>query len=878
MNDSDFRSRMQGGIESLFSRSAARLQGEIERIDLHCHDHNSRIPDESLGRMLGVPETWLPTADLLRQLRDSSTTCVTVTNHNNARSCFDLLDAGHDVLVGAEFSCTVPDLDIGIHVLTYGFSPEEEQKLNARRVNIYEFLDFAAEREIPTILAHPLQFYAPRGVPEPEDFDKLLLLFSSFEVVNGQRDGWQNLLAASWVEGAGEEFIADVAKRHGVAPDRYCRKPFAKRLCGGSDDHFGVFAGQTGTLLELPPDTPRGLVGSQRALYALRYGSTAPYGAWNDGEKLHMALLDYFTQVVMHMEDPGLMRILLHKGSWEQKLWAVGISNAIVELRRHRFTLSFLQAFHDAIRKGKPGLVSRFLMSRRYPALYDVLSRFRTLRAPGNTSSAELAITLPKLFRSTSSLLVDRIGKKQAQVPEWSSSLTSILEKLEIPSSIRSLVEDPVSEKHSRYKMTPFNVREFFDGLSFPFLASAVIAGASFASTRALQGKRDFKVKLSRRYDWLSPPRRALWLTDTFGDANGVSGVLRLMLEHVEAIGAEIDFATCSNTLASSANLRVLKPLSEFTLPVYRNQPIRIPDLLEFEQLMTRGSYDRIVCSTEGPMALVALYLKHAFDVPAYLYVHTDWLTFSATQFNLDEVSSDRFRRGLRALYRCFDGLIVLNSEQEEIFSGPLFDIPREKIFRTAHWISEKFSPIPGSTADGEEAAPILVYAGRVAREKGVFELPVIFERARAVNPNVELWVAGMGPDLEELKRLVPDARFLGWQSPESLAAVFRESSLLLLPSRFDTFGCVVLEAMSVGLPVCAYDTKGPRDIVEHNISGFLASSQEEFVAAVEGFCRGPSNYSLLRQGALARSQCYTANAIFPPLLSFIGLGAQATL
>ncbi|NMB64818.1 MAG: hypothetical protein GYA16_08110 [Spirochaetes bacterium] len=106
---------------------------EVLTIDLHCHDHNSNIPDEQLGRILGIPETWLPTEDLLTTLKNHGCDTYTVTNHNNARSCYELLDKGHDVLVGAEFSCTVPDYKVGIHVLAYGFTPEKEIKLNKLR-------------------------------------------------------------------------------------------------------------------------------------------------------------------------------------------------------------------------------------------------------------------------------------------------------------------------------------------------------------------------------------------------------------------------------------------------------------------------------------------------------------------------------------------------------------------------------------------------------------------------------------------------------------------------------------------------------------------------------------------------------------------------
>jgi len=70
---------------------------EVLTIDLHCHDHNSNIPNEQLGRILGIPETWLPTENLLQTLKNHGCDTFTVTNHNNARSCWQQLDKGEDI-------------------------------------------------------------------------------------------------------------------------------------------------------------------------------------------------------------------------------------------------------------------------------------------------------------------------------------------------------------------------------------------------------------------------------------------------------------------------------------------------------------------------------------------------------------------------------------------------------------------------------------------------------------------------------------------------------------------------------------------------------------------------------------------------------------
>jgi hypothetical protein len=112
-----------------FEQSMRFPKDDTLAIDLHCHDRNSSEPDEIMGRILNIPETWLEPEELIRNLKNHNCDTFTVTNHNNARSCYELQDKGYDILTGAEFSCTVPDYDAKIHVLAYGFTPVQEEKL-----------------------------------------------------------------------------------------------------------------------------------------------------------------------------------------------------------------------------------------------------------------------------------------------------------------------------------------------------------------------------------------------------------------------------------------------------------------------------------------------------------------------------------------------------------------------------------------------------------------------------------------------------------------------------------------------------------------------------------------------------------------------------
>ena len=74
--------------------------------------------------------------------------------------------------------------------------------------------------------------------------------------------------------------------------------------------------------------------------------------------------------------------------------------------------------------------------------------------------------------------------------------------------------------------------------------------------------------------------------------------------------------------------------------------------------------------------------------------------------------------------------------------------------------------------------------------------------------------VVGDGPAMTELKSRHPDAHFLGEHTGAELARLYASSDVFVFPSRTDTFGIVLLEALASGLPVAAYPVTGPIDVV----------------------------------------------------------------
>ncbi len=368
---------------------------------------------------------------------------------------------------------------------------------------------------------------------------------------------------------------------------------------------------------------------------------------------------------------------------------------------------------------------------------------------------------------------------------------------------------------------------------------------------------------------------RLLWMTDTFGDQNGVSSVLKAVHEEIKSRNLPVDLLVCSHTIRPDDHLIVVKPVSEFVFPLYRQQPVRIPNYLSVQRIFRRGKYDRIICSTEGPMGLAALWLKKVFSVESYFFMHTDWMMFAREVLSLEKSGLGRLQKALRIYYKSFGNIFVLNTEHRQWLTGDAMGFDPSRVFMTAHWADPAFSALSSGITvvhPFNRQKPVILYTGRISREKGIMELPAIMGMVRSSIPGARLVVAGTGPAEEELKTALPDAAYLGWVEQESLADLFEAADILLLPSRFDTFSCVVLEALTCGLPVVAYNTKGPRDILEDSVSGYLVETPEEMAGRVVEFFLDPGQQMRMKQAAFKRAETYRADKIMDRLLSDTGL------
>lgn len=116
----------------------------------------------------------------------------------------------------------------------------------------------------------------------------------------------------------------------------------------------------------------------------------------------------------------------------------------------------------------------------------------------------------------------------------------------------------------------------------------------------------------------------------------------------------------------------------------------------------------------------------------------------------------------------------------------------------------------------------IVLYVGRISKEKNVEEVCKLADEYTVI-------IVGDGPEREKLETKYSHVFFVGYQTGSELANYYAKADVFVFPSKSDTFGIVMIEAMSLGTPVAAYNVPGPIDVVE-NDTGCIGDNLRENV------------------------------------------------
>ena len=185
---------------------------------------------------------------------------------------------------------------------------------------------------------------------------------------------------------------------------------------------------------------------------------------------------------------------------------------------------------------------------------------------------------------------------------------------------------------------------------------------------------------------------------------------------------------------------------------------------------------------------------------------------------------------------------------------------------------TELFRPPPPNGVKARNQTAVILYSGRIHRgEKGLDRFVEILKTI----PEARLLMVGDGPHRESLERdLGPRAEFTGVLAGEKLAAAYRRADFFVFPSKHDTFGQVVTEAMATGLPAVVTDQGGPQELVEDGVTGFVADD-DCFIPRVRDLCTSPALRGEMGQRARAAAEARSWDQIFDELVQHYHRAAE---
>jgi glycosyltransferase involved in cell wall biosynthesis len=289
---------------------------------------------------------------------------------------------------------------------------------------------------------------------------------------------------------------------------------------------------------------------------------------------------------------------------------------------------------------------------------------------------------------------------------------------------------------------------------------------------------------------------RILVVTDAWApQVNGVVITLRNTIAMAERLGHEV---------------RVISPEGFRTVPLPSYPEIRLALFPGRSVARTIDTWrpDAIHISTEGPLGLAARNYCVRRGLAFTTAYHTCFPEYVYARCRLPLGIGYAF---MRWLHRPAAAVMVSTPAIRATLEARGFN-------NIVHWSrgvdTALFCPKP-MPPQTPYRAPVFLYVGRIAVEKN---LPAFLDLRL---PGTKVLV-GDGPQRAELQRRYPDALFLGARHGVELAACYQGADVFVFPSRTDTFGLVLLEAMACGTPVAAFPVRGPIDVVTDPRAGVL--------------------------------------------------------
>lgn len=247
------------------------------------------------------------------------------------------------------------------------------------------------------------------------------------------------------------------------------------------------------------------------------------------------------------------------------------------------------------------------------------------------------------------------------------------------------------------------------------------------------------------------------------------------------------------------------------TLPLPGYNEIRVAPFagISLPRMINARQPDFIHIATEGPLGLAARRYCLKRKLPFTTCYHTRFPEYAGKRLRyISGFAESAVWRYLRWFHKPAHIVMAASPRLEQELRAHDFHNHFHRFVRGVDL--GLFYPHPQTGARS-----VALYVGRVAIEKNI-------EAFLEAEWHGDKIVVGQGPELERLRAAYPDVTFTGAKSGPELGALYRGADVFAFPSRTDTFGIVMIEALASGLPVAAFPVTGPADIIDRPELGAL--------------------------------------------------------
>ncbi len=263
--------------------------------------------------------------------------------------------------------------------------------------------------------------------------------------------------------------------------------------------------------------------------------------------------------------------------------------------------------------------------------------------------------------------------------------------------------------------------------------------------------------------------------------------------------------------------VRVIEPGQFYTvpLPFYSEIPLALFSRRHVAKVIADFKPDAIHIMTEGPLGWSARSVCMKRGIPFTTWYHTHFQHYV-------DVRLYTLLRPVYAYLRRFHSTSVRTIVSTESLKRQLESTGFKNVTVVPLGVDGDLFVRNTATVPQQFAKPVFIYIGRLAIEKNPEEF------LRLDLPGTKLVIGG-GPLLPKLKKKYPKTHFLGrYTVGKDFVEKLSYGDVFIFPSRTETFGMVVLEALSCGIPVAAHDVMGPRDIITNGVDGYLGEDLHE--------------------------------------------------